>query len=76
MMHFYAMILGKHVDALIQIFAERGLIIRGGTLEFQEIRCLHDNFKMFARDFEEVIGNPVDFAVISEDKERRKEVRK
>ena len=64
------------MEALIQIFAERGLIIRRGTLEFQDIRCFHDSFKMFARDFEEVIGNPVDFAVIPEDKERRKEVRK
>ena len=76
MMRFCTMILEKHVEALIQIFAERGLIIRHGTLEFQEIRCLHDNFIKFAQDFEEVIGNPVDFAVTPEDKERRKEVRK
>ena len=64
------------MEALIQIFAERGLIIRHGRWEFQKIKHLHDKFIMFAQEFKEVIGNPVDFAVTPEDKERQKEVRK
>ena len=69
-------ILGKHLDALVEVFAERGLILRHGKWEFQENRRLHDNFTTFAREFKEVIGNPVDFVVTSEDKERHNDVQK
>ena len=67
---------GKHLDALIEVFAERGLILRHGKWEFQENKRLHDNFTACAREFKEVIGNPVDFVVTSEDKERHNDVQK
>ena len=67
---------GKHLDALIEVFAERGLILRHGKWEFQENKRLHDNFTAFAREFKQVIGNPVDFVVTSEDKERHNDVQK
>ena len=53
-MCFCAMILGKHLEALLQMFQD---------------------FIMFAREFKEVIGNPVDFAVSPEAKECHREVR-
>ena len=40
------------------------------------MKCLHDNFTKFDRQIKDEIGNPIDFAVTPEDKERRRDVQK
>ena len=50
--------------------------MRTGKLDFHEIKTLHANFKEFVDKHKDVIGNVLDFAVVSDDSTRNLEVRR
>ena len=66
--------LEKYSGALIERFAERGLILRTGALDLHETKKLHESFQEFVRKHKDAIGNILDFAVIPDDLTRRREV--
>ena len=50
--------------------------MRTGKLDFHETKTLHANFKEFVDKHKDVIGNVLDFAVVSDDSTRNLEVRR
>ena len=68
--------LGKFAGALAESYGQRGLVLRTGFLDLKERQRLHQNFQDFLRKNKDAIGNPLDFAVVSDDKLRKDEVRR